>query len=83
MIKTAWTHEQSDNARKQGWDLWDADGELQLQRVDEMETFDSDLAAWKHVWAHRDDDPLCDAALKILKKESSKEYRRLYEAVTK
>lgn len=49
----AWTREYSAIAISQGWDLFDSYGSecgpLQIQRLDGLEAFDSDEAAWTHV----------------------------------
>lgn len=47
-----WTREDSAAARLQGWDIFEAHGhkvEIQLQRLDESETFQSDVAAASYV----------------------------------
>jgi hypothetical protein len=42
-----WTQQDSEAACAEGWDLFDAHGEMQVQRLDEAEILDGDHAAWQ------------------------------------
>lgn len=45
-----WTHGDNILAMREGWAIFDASGEDQLQRIDEGAAFASDEGAWLHVW---------------------------------
>lgn len=47
----SWTEADDKLASQQGWSLFDAEGQLQLQRVDEQAAFASDAAAAEYVKA--------------------------------
>lgn len=44
-----WSRADSEAALAEGWDVWDADGVLEIQRDDDAEVFDSDAGAIAHV----------------------------------
>lgn len=74
--------EAREEAREQGWDLFEAHGdviELQLQRDDESGVFKDDDATWLFVIeeAHRNPDSAAATVLQILREHSLDEYRRI------
>lgn len=83
-MSAAWSREQSDLATIEGWDVFNAEGSslnengdrpYQLQRWDEVDLFDSDEDAMKHVRRRADEgSELHMAALAYLKAESRPEY---------
>jgi hypothetical protein len=41
----------NNRAASEGWAIWDANGELQLQKCDDHPTFETDDQAWEYVIA--------------------------------
>lgn len=46
----SWSHELSIKASRQGWDLFDVDGEMVIQKLDDDTRFADDGDAWRYVW---------------------------------
>lgn len=80
MTPIDWLPEQIEAALAEGWDIFDTGDEYQLQRHDEAEIFDSDSAAWHHVYDKAQaGSPLHKHALEFLNEHSLDEYWRIME----
>lgn len=73
------TAEQRKEATGQGWNLFDADGEPQVQRDDEQSVFDDDSEAWLFVLreAKRNPESAAAKALALVRRQSPAEYARV------
>jgi hypothetical protein len=75
-----WTEGHALKAQNQGWNLFNADGELQLQREDEMGIFETDHEAWEFVYAQSiQKDNTAIIALARIAAESPKELKKIKE----
>lgn len=78
-----WSADNSAAASAEGWDVSDnggtsEDGSPLLERVDDMDTFDDDPAAWVHVVARAlDGSPLHCKALAVIRTHNVAEYDRM------
>jgi hypothetical protein len=73
-----WTHQDSAKARAEGWDLWQTDDGLRIEKFDESETFDDDAKAWKHVWAKaQKGSTLHSKVLGIILAKNQEEYNKI------
>lgn len=70
-----WTQEDNHTAQKEGWDIFNAGDELQIQRIDELKKFDCDEEVWMFLVSANT--PLHDKALTYIKQENPAEYDRI------
>ncbi|GIC77168.1 hypothetical protein [Moritella sp. F3] len=69
------SNEEDQTAQSEGWALFDADGEIQLQKIDEMETFAKDEDAHEFVKTAAEKSSKLHLKVKdILRFHSSKEF---------
>ncbi|MBG6083037.1 hypothetical protein [Rubrivivax gelatinosus] len=81
LMQGRFSRAQCQQAEEQGWGLFDAEGELQIQRLDESGLFADDAAAWQFVIAQAAQNPHCAAAaaLNQIHRDSPLEWQRLVE----
>lgn len=74
-----WTKEDSEMARKEGWDLYfsegSMDGDWQVQKNDDQKILPDDATAWKIVKSQKH--PHHIKALELLKDHNPDEYNRI------
>ena len=81
--KAEWVCEDQKIALSEGWDIFGVrgsaqPGDYQIQRYDEVERFDSDLAAWYHVTLQaRNGSKPHVRALQFIREHSPEEYKRI------
>jgi hypothetical protein len=80
MTATAWSREDEHAAAGEGWGIFDYDaaGQFQLQRLDDLMRFHTDYEAWRHVWASaRTGNVTCQRALAFLAERNPSEYEAI------
>lgn len=79
VIQQSLTNEEDQTAQSEGWALFDAGGEVQLQKIDELEIFNEDEDAHAFVKQLADAGSSLHCRVKsILKERSPAEYVRVF-----
>lgn len=73
-----WTKDDRDSAAMEGWNLFDSDGEVRIERGDESRLLPDDRAAWLLVVGRaKSGSPLHQKALRMISQEERERIRKV------